>query len=241
MIVYVRNQNHEQICSGRAWQRFVYFYVYLTCILYISVHTQNFKNTKVVCERDQYGRPIAILINFCDVKFTNGLDDEFEDNMPLLLHEFTHGLVMNYHHYGLFRNRSTGEEYDDIFWNDTNGKTGVSWMITSEVKNITAEHFACTGALELPGVMMEPGNYHWHSRMLNSEIMSGDGMYRYISKFTFALFHDSGWYSVSDYDFAQPFFFGYHQGCNFIHEDCVDKETHRTAHPQYWCDGETDR
>ena len=56
----------------------------------------------------------------------------------------------------------------------------------------------------------------------------------YVSEFTLALMQDSGWYSV-DYNFAEPYFWGKNEGCDWFVTDCVNKTTQLSNFPQYFC------
>eukprot|EP01083_Nonionella_stella_P234103 824257_1 len=208
LVVYVSNEDYR--CIGRSWQ--------------------------TVCEQDQFGRPIAILVNFCNVQYT---EDEsrshYEDSMGLTMHELTHGLIFNRDYFADFRNPLNGEaldeEYTIQYMNDS------FWITSPEVQRVAQDHFGCDG---LPGVALDESHYHWSGRMLNTELMNNDGYYLYLSKFTMALMKDSGWYRIDDYSYAQPFYFGSKAGCYFVYGDCIDKEYRYSVYPEFWCDSEED-
>lgn len=109
-------------------------------------------------------------------------------------------------------------------------------------------HFSCfnlssTDLLGFRGVPLEDDGSlgsrgsHWDLRWLKSEFMNAiiyDSL-SYISYFTFALFQDSGWYIV-DYNFAEPYYWGKNETCDFFNTPCIDSTTHTSNWPQYWCD-----
>jgi hypothetical protein len=43
------------------------------------------------------------------------------------------------------------------------------------------------------------------------------------SRLTFALFEDMGWFKT-DYDYADPFYWGKDEGCVFFNDECIDNE-----------------
>ena len=55
----------------------------------------------------------------------------------------------------------------------------------------------------------------------------------YVSKFTFALMTDSGWYKVDD-DYAEPYLWAFNEGCSFFNDECIDSSTSTSNFPQYW-------
>ena len=69
---------------------------------------------------------------------------------------------------------------------------------------------------------------HWEERTMFDELMSplADGHFsgNRISKFTFALFEDMGWYKA-DYSMADALQFGKKAGCDFLEKKCVKPST----------------
>ena len=117
-----------------------------------------------VCEQDQFGRPTAILINFCNVIYNE--DDtsiDYDDQIDLTMHELTHGLIFNRDYFSQFRSIIDGNvisEHEVIeFINNTH------WIISPTVRDVAREHFNC---VSLPGAMLDYTEYHWSGRMLNT-------------------------------------------------------------------------
>ena len=117
-----------------------------------------------VCEQDQFGRPIAILINFCNVVYNE--DDtsiDYDDQIDLTMHELTHGLIFHRDYFSQFRSIIDGNvipEHEVIhFINNT------YWIISPTVRSVASEHFNCPS---LPGGMLDDTEYHWSGRMLNT-------------------------------------------------------------------------
>eukprot|EP01084_Bolivina_argentea_P166777 289515_1 len=203
LIVYVSNEDYR--CEGRSWQ--------------------------TVCEQDQFGRPIAILLNFCNISLEEKQDELSDNIIDLTIHELTHGLIFNRDYFSEFRNPINGNrinERDIISYIN-----GSWWIISSNVRMIAQEHFNCN---ILPGVMLDSSEYHWNARMLNTELMNNDGYYMYLSKFTLALMKDSGWYRINDYRYAEPFWFGFNEGCQFIFGNCINKRYRISNYPLFWCE-----
>jgi len=55
------------------------------------------------------------------------------------------------------------------------------------------------------------------------------------SKFTEALFEDSGWYKAL-YSYSKPLYWGKDQGCDFINKPCIDPNSKKSAFGDYFCD-----
>jgi len=61
---------------------------------------------------------------------------------------------------------------------------------------------------------------HFERRMFAFEVMTSGLIYQQsYSQFTLALLEGSGWY-VPDYDYADVYWFGQGQGCNFLFDSC---------------------
>jgi len=73
------------------------------------------------------------------------------------------------------------------------------------------------GCATLPGAIMESGDdSHWDKKLYLYETMqSGSITGKRMSPFSLGLLEASGWYEV-DYDYAEPYFYGQGQGCNFV-------------------------
>jgi len=134
-----------------------------------------------------------------------------------LIHEFIHGLGMN------------GILYK--YFVDKNGKT-----LTDHVKKITIAGAEKTvidleplttrlrnfyGCKTVPGLIMEDdGGAHLERRYFQSETMSSGGIHgSKTSEISFGFLEGTGWY-IPDYSYAEPYFFGKGQGCDFIFGSC---------------------
>ena len=118
-----------------------------------------------VCEQDQFGRPIAILLNFCNVKYKE--DDtsiDYDDQIDLTMHELTHGLIFNMDYFKQFRD-SNGNSIP--FNQVVSYIDDEAWIISSTVKATAQQHFSCP---TLPGALLDASGYHWSGRMLNTLI-----------------------------------------------------------------------
>lgn len=85
------------------------------------------------------------------------------------------------------------------------GKT-VKLVTTPEVVKTAREHFGCDS---LEGLELEDqggsgtAGSHWDERVAREDLMCGIiGDYKGLSKFTMALFVDSGWYSITTKSWA---------------------------------------
>jgi len=145
-----------------------------------------------------------------------------EQNMYTMMHEMMHILGFDR---SLFK-----------FYIDSNGKA-----LTGHVKTINIAGATRTvldlpplterlrnfyGCSSLPGAIMENGGgsstarSHFERKYFNYETMtSGSILGRRISEFSLALLEGTGWYTP-DYSYAEPFYFGQGQGCEFIGSKC---------------------
>ena len=137
----------------------------------------------------------------------------------LLLHEITHILVFSeplFKHY-----KYSGE----IITTKTVNGINRTFISTSTVRNIAAQHFGCSSII---GVELEnqggegSAGSHWEARvMLGDYMISTDYPEIVISDISLALFQDSGWYEVNYYS-GGLFRFGKGQGCKFLNSNCIN-------------------
>ena len=184
------------------------------------------------CVVDQYGRPVAGTINFCERAIEG--DPYWKFDVGTTLHEITHVLVFSNYLYPYFY----GQNYDDVI--ELNGDT--NWIITDRVREISREHFSCNtlnGApLESLGGDGTVGS-HWEDKYLMYDYMIGTAYNAllYNSYFTLALLEDSGWYKV-DFNYSEPYNWGRNEGCTFFETDCAEDDV--SNFDQFWCDKEND-
>ena len=79
------------------------------------------------------------------------------------------------------------------------------------------------GCDSVPGIIMEnSGGAHLERRYFQYEVMSTGGIHgSKVSEFSLAFLEGSGWY-IPDYSYAEPYYFGKGQGCNFIYDTCEE-------------------
>ena len=125
---------------------------------------------------------------------------------------------------------------------------GYKYSLSSPKLISTArDYFACSSltSVEMENFQGEdetiPGS-HWKGRIFAQELMSmslrsrrpEETPHLSLSKFTLALFEDTGWY-IPDYSAAEPMTFGYLAGCSFLKEQrCSSLAKHFR---DYYCDG----
>jgi len=162
-----------------------------------------------------FNRPIMLAAATGDV-LTHEL------NVYILLHEMMHSLGISDSTYKYFV--------------DANGKTLTNHLKTItiagesrlviDVPSLTTKIRNYYGCSTIPGLIMENnGNSgtkdsHLERKFFVYETMSSGGIYgRRITQFSLGLLEASGWYVV-DYDYAEPYYFGQGEGCNFINTKC---------------------
>jgi len=145
-----------------------------------------------------------------------------ERNIYLTIHEMMHNLAFSSQLFPYFI--------------DDNGNT-----LTGHIKKVTYNSKATTvidvapltdklreffGCKTLEGAYLEndgsdgTSGSHFERKLFVYETMSSGVIFgRRVSKFSLAMLEGSGWY-VPDYDFAEPYYFGQGEGCNFIYGSC---------------------
>jgi len=145
-----------------------------------------------------------------------------EKNVYMILHETTHVLGFSS---SLFP-----------YFVDSNGKTLTGHILsgtldgyTAKIINVsplTANLRSFFGCSTLKGAYMEntgssaTAGSHFERRMFAFEAMTSGLIYQQsYSQFSLAMLEGSGWY-VPDYDYADGYWFGQGQGCNFLTKTC---------------------
>jgi hypothetical protein len=148
-----------------------------------------------------------------------------EKNMYLTMHEMMHALGF------------TGSSFKNFI--DANGKTltGHIKTVSSNGSNRTVlsveplisklrSHFLCSSLL---GAYMEDDGgagtegSHFERRHFSYETMTSGVIHgRRISEFSLGVLEASGWY-MPNYTYAEPYYFGKGEGCNFLFQDCLAK------------------
>jgi len=145
-----------------------------------------------------------------------------EKNVYLTIHEMIHAFGF------------TSSNFANFI--DSNGKTlknvvkqvSVNGVVKSflDVEPLTSNLRKFYGCSTLPGAMLEDdggagtAGSHFERRAFLYEVMTSGVITGYrVSSFSFNLLEGSGWY-VPDYSYAEPFYFGQGEGCNFLYQDC---------------------
>jgi len=160
-----------------------------------------------------------------------------ERNMYLTMHEMMHALGF------------TGSSFKNVI--NSAGKTltghiktvnlgGVARTVL-DVAPLTAKLRAHYGCATLPGAFLEDdggagteGSHFERRHFIYETMCSGVIHGRRISEFSLSVLEGSGWY-MPNYTYAEPFFFGKGQGCNFLYQDC----TAQTFNYEEFCTGST--
>eukprot|EP01083_Nonionella_stella_P015131 42353_1 len=180
------------------------------------------------CVQDQYGRPIAGTMNICSRLLAT---EAWKQDVNVILHEMTHVTVMVKH--ALWSSFKDSSGHTIPLENVVNKTVSPPQIITPHVVSKVREHFNCATATGLP---LDPLTAHWNEQHLFSEVMNPItySQQSYYSQFTLALMEDSGWYAVN-YEYAEPYAFGKNAGCSFLSDECIDKSTHTSRFPTYYC------
>jgi len=139
-----------------------------------------------------------------------------EKNTYLLMHELTHSFGFSSNLFRYFLNAKI--------------KTVTHLGSRRSVLDIPAlttklrKYFGCSS---LEGAFLEnnggsgTASSHFERRHFMNEYMSSGVMYQQrISEFTLMVLEGSGWYAP-DYGYAEPYYFGQGQGCNFLRQSCA--------------------
>jgi len=172
-------------------------------------------------------RPIIarMMFNLVYTKAAAGDVLTHERNMYLTMHEMMHALGFAGSSFQYFVNENgttlTGH-IKTILLNGSNRTVIDVEPLTSKLR----AHFGCS---TLEGAYMEDdggagteGSHFERRHFIYDTMTSGviDG--RRITEFDLAMLEGSGWY-VANYSFAEPFYFGKGEGCNFLKQDCAAK------------------
>lgn len=181
-----------------------------------------------VCKIDQKNkRPIAGIVGLSSINIKFDKVNWRKYFTYLLLHEFTHILVMSPALFPYFWDNINNKvlAIDDVILNNVNVNGEARSLIkTPKVVAEAKKHFNCDSLL---GVEIEnqggPGSKggHWESRiMLGDYMISASYQDIAISRITLALFEDSGWYKTNNYT-GGLFKFGLNAGCEFLDTKCI--------------------
>jgi hypothetical protein len=169
-------------------------------------------------------RPLIARMMF-NMIYTKATDDVLvhEKNMYLTMHEMLHALGFAGSSFKNFIDASgntlTGH-IKTVLLNGSNRTVLDVAPLTSKLRT----HFGCA---TLPGAFMEDdggagteGSHFERRHFLYETMTSGVIHGRRITEFSLSVLEGSGWY-MPNYTYAEPFYFGQGQGCNFLYADCA--------------------
>lgn len=170
-------------------------------------------------------RPVVaqMLFNIYYTKPAKGDALLHEKNIYLTMHEMLHAFGF------------AGSSFKNFI--DSNGKTltghikSATLMGTKrtvlDVEPLTSKLRAHYGCPTLPGAFLEDdggsgteGSHFERKQFLYEAMTSGLIQGMKLSEFSFAVLEASGWY-LPDYTYADPFFLGQGEGCNFVYQSCT--------------------
>jgi len=171
------------------------------------------------------GRPLTAYSNINRQMLKVASEDDVvlhEKNMYLVIHEIFHTLGISKNAYGDYIDDNGDQLRNHI---KTVSYGGVSQTVI-DVQPLTERLRNFYGCPSLQGAIMEndggsgTAKSHMERKFFVYEVISSGGIFgRRVSEFSLALLEGSGWYKPN-YNYAEPFFFGKGQGCDFITEKC---------------------
>jgi len=145
-----------------------------------------------------------------------------EKNSYLLIHEMLHALAISRDAFGFYIDGNGRKRTGHIKTKTIAGVTQ-SYIDIPVLTNKIRKFYGCSTA---PGLLLEnngeggTAGSHYERKTFTYEVMTSGGVHgRRVSELTLTLLEASGWY-IPDYSFAEPFFFGQGQGCNFFNQKC---------------------
>lgn len=150
-----------------------------------------------------------------------------EKNMLLLMHEMTHTFGFSRYLYSYFLDSNDNTLTGHIKNGTLDGKS----CIVLDVPPLTSKLRTFFGCPTLDGAYMENDGSdasiggHFEGRQFVFEVMTSLVIYEQkYSQSSLVLLEGSGWY-VPDYSYADPYFFGQGQGCDFLNGTCQNQGT----------------
>jgi len=197
---------------------------------YVIFFTSRVEDSNVVASSkycllaDGTKRPLVATTSFNQVMFKEANGDVIlhEKNTYLLIHEMMHtfGFSSSLYKYFVASNGTVLKGHVSSI--DINNDTHT----IVDVAPLTAKLRAFHGCDSIPGAIMEndggagTDDSHFDKKFYLYETMaSGSASGKRTSEFSLALLEGSGWY-VANYTYADNYFYGQGQGCNFIFGTC---------------------
>jgi len=209
---------------------------------YYIFYTSHFEDSNVVASSrycflaSRTNRPLVGMTDFNRNQITAANGDVLlhEQNIYLVMHEFMHNLGFSTNTYKFFIDNNGNRLTNHIKTITYDGKP-TTVLDIAPLTDRLRKYYGCS---TIPGAIMEndggSGNSasHFERKVFFYETMaSGNIPGRRISQFSLALLEGSGWY-VPDYNYAEPYFFGQGEGCNFVYNQC---NSYSTQFPLDYC------
>jgi len=161
--------------------------------------------------------------------------DKYYEQIGVGVHEMSHALGFSSSLFSQYRGGNPMITRNVTFPSAPSIVKQLRLIASPRVLSEARRHFNCS---TLEGLELEDdggsgtASSHWERRVAMYEYMNGVSSYQPIfSRFTFALFEDSGWYQAN-YTFATENLFGKNQGCSFVSSLCSSWP----SHSPYSCD-----
>ncbi|KAE9419426.1 hypothetical protein Angca_007570, partial [Angiostrongylus cantonensis] len=216
------------------------------------------------CAVDQHTqRPIAGHVNICLSAFKGMKAHEVSLWEATIKHELIHAFVFSPSLFPMFKGLSLQkhqflfylmifrgslidiipgviQRYTRFDWDTSKGMIShdVYMIVTPKVRQEARDHFRCP---DLEGAEIESqggsgtAGSHWEKRVFENEAMTGVSTQVYaLTRLTFALFEDSGWYKVN-YDKAEQMLWGKDLGCDFAKKSCLTWMKANRENPYPFC------
>jgi hypothetical protein len=174
-------------------------------------------------------RPIIAktMINSNRMLNPNGDALQHERNLYTVMHETMHALGFDNYQFNNFLDANGKKRTGHVKSVQIAGKTRTVLdlpPLTEKLRN----YYGCP---TLQGAVMEndggsgTANSHFETKYFLYDIMvSSSNFGRRVSEFSLAVLEGTGWY-VPDYSYAEPFFYGQGQGCDFLSNTCSTSGT----------------
>jgi len=170
-------------------------------------------------------RPIIAKTMINDIRMLNPNGDPLmhERNMYTVMHETMHALGFDNYQFNNFLDDNGNKRTGHVKSVQIAGKTRTVLDIPALTQKLR-NYYGCP---TLPGAIMEndggsgTANSHFETKYFLWEIMDSSSNYgRRVSEFSLGVLEGTGWYAP-DYSYAEPFFFGQGQGCDFMSNTCT--------------------
>jgi hypothetical protein len=200
---------------------------------FVYIDTDAYSGTQIAKSKYCYlasgtKRPLVTrtIINRNMMPLPKGDVIQHEKNMYTIIHEMMHNFGFS--------------TYNFKYYIDANGKTrtghvksvniGGSTRTVIDVPPLTDKLRKFYGCSNLQGAILEnqggdaTASSHFERKYFVYEHMSsGSIIGRRVTEFSLALLEGSGWY-LPDYSYAEPYFFGQGQGCEFVTGSCSSSQ-----------------